>query len=66
MCTLALTSLTLAPGQSRSYQASILLEDRDGLQLSGTYTVRARLIPSSNAASAPSATGSLRVDVLTP
>lgn len=66
MCTFALSSLTLAPGQSRSYQASLPLEDRDGLQLSGTYSVRARLIPSSNASSAPSATGSLRVDVLTP
>lgn len=63
-CTFALTSLTLTAGQSKSYTATIPLEDRTGLQLDGTYSVRAKLIPSSG--TAPSATGSLSVDVLVP
>jgi hypothetical protein len=65
-CTFALTSLTLAAGQSRVYTATIPLEDKTGLQLDGTYSVRAKLIPSSNAATAPTATGSLSVSVLVP
>lgn len=65
-CTFALTSLTLAAGQSRSYSATISLADRDGLQLDGVYSVKAKLIPSSGAASAPSAAGSLSVSVLVP
>lgn len=66
MCTFALSSLTLNPGQSRSFVGNLTLEDANGLQLDGTFTVRARLIPSSNAATAPSATTSLKVAVLTP
>jgi hypothetical protein len=66
MCTYALTSLTLNPGQSRSYTANLELADATGLQLDGTYTVRARLIPSGNPALVPSATSSLKVAVLAP
>ncbi len=66
MCTFALTSLTLGAGQSKVFSTKIPLEDRDGLQLSGWYTVRAKLIPSSNASSAPTASEKLNVTVLTP
>jgi hypothetical protein len=65
-CTFALTSLTLGAGQSKVYAASIPLADRDGLQLSGTFTVRARLIPSGSATAVPTASSSLNVRVLTP
>lgn len=65
-CTFALTSLTLAAGQSTVYSARMPLEDNTGLQLDGVYSVRAKLIPSSNASAAPSATGSLSVAVLIP
>lgn len=61
-CTMALTQVTLAPGENRSFTADLPLADRDGLQLDGTFTVRARLIPSGGAA-APSATSSLTVRV---
>lgn len=64
-CTFALTSLTLAAGQSKAYTASVALEDRNGLQLDGSYTVRARLIPSGTG-TAPSASASLSVQVLAP
>jgi hypothetical protein len=66
MCTFSLTSLTLGAGQSKVFSTKIPLEDRDGLQLSGWYTVRAKLIPSSNASSAPTASEKLNVTVLTP
>lgn len=65
-CTFALTSLSLAAGQSRVYTATIPLEDRNNLQLDGTYSVRAKLIPSSNTSAAPAAAGSLSVSVLVP
>lgn len=65
-CTFALSSLTLGAGQSKVFSANIPLADKDGLQLSGAFTVRAKLIPSSNTASAPTATSSLNVTVLTP
>jgi hypothetical protein len=65
-CTFALTSVTLAAGQSKSWTATIPLESRDALQLDGTFSVKAKLIPSSNASTAPSATGSLAVAVLVP
>ena len=65
-CTFALTSLTLATGQSKVYTATIPLADRNNLQLDGTYSVRAKLIASSNTTAAPSATGSLSVSVLVP
>ncbi|MCU0695048.1 MAG: BsuPI-related putative proteinase inhibitor [Myxococcaceae bacterium] len=62
-CTMALTSVTLASGQSRTWNAELPLADRDGLQLDGTFTARARLIPSANAGSAPVATRSLSVRI---
>jgi len=65
-CSFSLTSLTLGAGQSKVFSAKMPLLDKDGLQLSGTYTVRAKLIPSSNASTAPSATGSFDVTVLVP
>lgn len=65
-CTFSLTSLTLGAGQSKVYSAKLPLSDRDGLQLSGTYSVRAKLIPSSNTTTAPTASSSLSVQVLTP
>lgn len=65
-CTFALSSLTLGPGQSKSYSATMELKDKDGLQLDGTFGVKAKLIPSSNVSSAPSATTSLSVTVLSP
>ncbi len=64
-CTFALTSVTLEAGQSKSYSATLPLEDRDGLQLDGSYSVRAKLIPTGTG-TAPSATGSLSVSVLVP
>ncbi len=63
-CTFALTSVTLAAGQSKVFSASIPLDDKTGLQLDGTYAVKAKLIPSSG--TAPSASGSLSVSVLVP
>ncbi|MFT3710365.1 MAG: BsuPI-related putative proteinase inhibitor [Archangium sp.] len=65
-CTYSLTSLTLSAGQSKTYSVKVPLADREGLQLDGTYSVRAKLIPSSNAATAPTASSSLSVVVLTP
>lgn len=64
-CTFSMTSVTLEPGQSKSYSAAIPLEDRSSLQLDGTYSVRAKLIPTGSG-TAPSATGSLSVSVLVP
>ena len=64
-CTFATTSVTLEAGQSKSYSATVPLEDRNALQLDGAYTVRAKLIPTGTA-TAPSATGSLSVSVLVP
>jgi hypothetical protein len=65
-CTFALTSLTLGAGQSRVFSATIPLEDKTGLQLDGSYAVKAKLIPSSGASTAPTASGSLAVTVLVP
>lgn len=65
-CSFATSSLTLGAGQSKVFAATLPLADKEGLQLSGTYTVRAKLIPSSNASTAPSATGSFQVTVLAP
>jgi hypothetical protein len=62
-CTMALTSVTLAPGQSRTWSADVALNDRDGLQLDGSYTARARLIPSANAAAAPTASRAFSVRI---
>lgn len=65
-CSFAQTSVTLGAGQSKSYSASLRLEDSTGLQLDGTYSVKAKLIPASNASTAPTASGSLAVEVLVP
>jgi hypothetical protein len=65
-CTFATSSLTLGAGQSKVYAASIPLADSTGLQLDGNFTVRAKLTPSSNASTAPSATSTLSVEVLAP
>lgn len=51
-CTLSLTSVTLAPGQSKSYTAELPLKDRDGNQLSGKYTAKAYLVAKSGPAKA--------------
>lgn len=61
-CTMALTSVTLAAGQSRTWTSDVVLSDRDGLQLDGSYTARARLIPSS-AGTAPLASRAFSVRV---
>lgn len=56
-CTLSLTSVTLAPGQSKTYTADLPLSTRTGEQLFGNFTAKANLIPSNatfNAASAAS------------
>ena len=65
-CSFATSSVTLGAGQSKSYSASLPLEDTAGLQLDGPYTVKAKLIPSSGASAAPTASGSLSVEVLIP
>jgi hypothetical protein len=62
-CTMALTSVSLAAGQSRTWSAELPLTDRDGLQLDGSFTARARLIPSANAGAAPVATSAFSVRI---
>lgn len=62
VCTMALTSVTLAPGQSKTWTSPVKLADRDGLQLDGAFTLKARLIPSSTIA-APTATKSFSVRI---
>lgn len=44
-CTLALTSVTLAPGETKTWTTEVELEDRDGAQLDGAFTAKASLIP---------------------
>ncbi len=60
-CTMALTSVTLAAGQSKTWTSPVKLADRDGLQLDGSFSMRARLIPSSTAVTAPVATKAFSV-----
>lgn len=58
-CTLSLTQVTLAPGQSKTYTADLTLANRIGEQLFGTFTAKANLTPSNatfNAASSASFT----------
>ncbi|MDX2010834.1 MAG: BsuPI-related putative proteinase inhibitor [Myxococcaceae bacterium] len=62
-CTMALTSVTLSSGQSRTWNVELPLADRDGLQLDGSFTARARLIPSANAGAAPVATRAFSVRI---
>ncbi len=61
-CTMALSQVTLAPGQSKTYSADLKLADDNGLQLSGTFGLRARLIPRGGAP-APAAAASLAVRI---
>lgn len=63
VCTQALSSVTLAAGQSRSWQLDVPLMDRDGLQLDGSFTARARLIPASATPAAPAATAAFTVRI---
>jgi hypothetical protein len=43
--TMALTSFTLAPGQSKTFNIEVELKDAQGLQLSGAYSLKAYLTP---------------------
>lgn len=55
VCASGVTTVTLEPGASQTWTESVPLADRDGLQLDGRFSVRARLIPSSSGAPAPHA-----------
>lgn len=59
-CTLSLTSLTLAPGESKTYSVDVALSTRGGEQLFGNYTAKATLIPT-NAAPVVEATATFTV-----
>jgi len=61
-CAQHLTQLALAPGESRTFTADVKLADAQGLQLSGNFSMRARLIPRGGAA-APTATTDCQVRV---
>jgi len=52
-CTLALTSINLAPGQTKTFTGSIELQTVDGTQLEGAFTGKAFLIPRSGAVATP-------------
>lgn len=67
-CTQALTSVTIAPGQSKTWSGQLELVDRDGLLLDGSFTAKATLIPRSGITSAsPSpASAPLSVKVVDP
>lgn len=66
-CTFALTTLQLAPGEARRYQADFELTDSGGLQLDGEYTLRAFLLASSGAmGTAPSASAPFSVRISQP
>ena len=43
-CTQAPTQLSLGPGEVKVFTANLTLEDRDGLQLDGDFTLSARLL----------------------
>ncbi len=53
-CTLSLTSVSLSPGQSKSYTAELPLKDREGNQLSGKYTAVAYVVARSGPSKAES------------
>lgn len=61
-CTTALTSLTLAPGQTKTFTATIELKNAAGAQLDGEFTARAKLVGSGT----PSASAPFAVRVLVP
>ena len=52
-CTLALTSVTLAPGSSKSFSGQLELARTDGSQLEGTFSAQAFLIPRITAPTVP-------------
>ena len=52
-CTLALTSITLAPGQTKTFSGSVELATADGQQLEGSFTGKAFLIPRQGAVALP-------------
>lgn len=64
-CTQSLTSITLAPGQSKTFTADLELAGRTGEQLSGTFTGKAYLSPRTTAPSA-SASASFSVKIQSP
>lgn len=51
-CTQALTQVTLAPGQSKSYAGQLELALEDGTQLDGAYSAKAFMVPRQGVASA--------------
>ncbi|MBI3181645.1 MAG: hypothetical protein HYZ28_05845 [Myxococcales bacterium] len=59
--TMALTSLTLAPGQRKSFTGEVELKDRQGALLKGTFTARARL--TAYEGGTPTATSMLTVSI---
>lgn len=61
VCTFAMTTLTLAPGEAKTYEADFALEDSAGLQLDGDFTLRATL--KSGTGMPPSASAPLSVHV---
>ncbi|MEW5739688.1 MAG: BsuPI-related putative proteinase inhibitor [Myxococcota bacterium] len=66
-CTFALTTLRLEPGKSVAYDADFSLEDSNGLQLDGDFTLRAFLTTTSGAmGTPPSASTPLSVRVVAP
>jgi hypothetical protein len=62
-CTLALTSVTLAPGQSKTFTGSVELATADGTQLQGSFVGRAYLIPRQGTVALPVAPASASFSV---
>ncbi|MBK7859386.1 MAG: hypothetical protein IPJ65_12345 [Archangiaceae bacterium] len=65
-CTQSLTSVTLSPGQSKTFSGELELIDTEGLQLNGTYSAKAFMTPRSGIVSSPvvPASASLKVSVV--
>lgn len=61
-CAQQVTQLALAPGESRTFTAEVKLADAQGQQLSGAFSMRARLIPRGGAP-APTASRGFQVRV---
>lgn len=53
VCHFALTDLALAPGEAKTFDADFSLEDSQGLQLDGDFTLRATLNASTGAMGMP-------------
>lgn len=53
VCHFALTDLVLAPGEAKTFDADFTLEDSQGLQLDGDFTLRATLNASAGAMRTP-------------